>query len=41
MLRRPSSSSVIATVALVFAVGGTALAGAQTLLTGADVQTDH
>ena len=38
MLRRPSSSSVIATVALVFAVGGTALAGAQTLLTGADVQ---
>ncbi len=38
MLRRPSPSSVIATVALVFAVGGTALAGAQTLLTGADVQ---
>ena len=38
MLRRPSSSTVIATVALVFAVGGTAFAGAQTLLTGADVQ---
>jgi hypothetical protein len=38
VLRRPSSSSVIATVALVFAVGGTAFAGAQTLLTGADVQ---
>ena len=38
MLRRPSSSSVIATVALVFAVGGTAFAGAQTLLTGEDVQ---
>jgi hypothetical protein len=29
---------VIAIVALVFAVGGTAFAGAQTLLTGADVQ---
>jgi hypothetical protein len=38
VIRRPSSSSVIATVALVFAVGGTALAGSQTLLTGADVQ---
>ena len=38
MLRRPSSSSVIATVALVFAVGGTAFAGAQTLLTGEDVR---
>ena len=38
MLRRPSSSSVIATVALVFALGGTAFAGTQTLLTGEDVQ---
>ena len=37
MLQRPSSSSVIATVALVFALGGTAF-GATTLLTGADVQ---
>jgi hypothetical protein len=37
VLRRPSSSSVIATVALVFALGGTAF-GAQTLLTGEDVQ---
>jgi hypothetical protein len=35
VLQRPSSSSVIATVALVFAVGGTAF-GASTLLTGAD-----
>jgi hypothetical protein len=38
VLQRPSSSTVIATVALLFAVGGTAFAGAQTLLTGADVQ---
>jgi hypothetical protein len=35
--KRPSSSSVIATVALLFALGGTAF-GAQALLTGEDVQ---
>jgi hypothetical protein len=38
VLQRPSSPTVIATVALVFALGGTAFAGAKTLLTGQDVK---
>ena len=40
MKRRPTYANVVATLALVIAIGGTTVAGASSLMTGRDIQDD-
>ena len=40
MKRRPANANVVATLALVIAIGGSTVAGASSLMTGRDIQDD-